>query len=168
MADTIFIDAEPFSAEAWREFGWVPVRDDDPRDGIHSLEFKWGDAHLNYITHTPDEVERNDDGFVVNRLYHHDSHTQALMPLNCPALIAVAPAIVDFSTPGHAYRVRAFRLNPLDIFVLHRGAWHYGPFPLGAEPVSLLNLQGRRYEEDSAYVDLDEVTGMRVTVRVKE
>jgi len=82
--------------------------------------------------------------------------------------LELAPAIIDFSTPGHAYRVRAFRLNPLDTFVLHRGAWHYGPFPLGAEPVRLLNLQGRRYEEDSAYVDLDEVTGMRVTVRIKE
>jgi ureidoglycolate hydrolase len=166
MAETIMIDAEPFTADAWGEFGWVPVPDDDPSDGIHALEFKWEDAHLNYITHTPDEVERTADGFVVNRLYHHDTHTQALMPINCPALIAVAPAIVDFSSPGHARRVQAFVLDPLDCIVLHRGAWHYGPFPLGREPVRLLNLQGRRYAKDSAYVDLDEVTGMRVTVRV--
>ena len=57
MAETITIDAEPFAPEAWREFGWVPVPDSDPSDGIHSLEFGWGDAHLNYISHGPDEVD---------------------------------------------------------------------------------------------------------------
>jgi ureidoglycolate hydrolase len=165
MAETITIDADPFTPEAWSEFGWVPVPDDDPSDGMHSLEFKWDDAHLNYIIHPPDEVERDADGYVVRRLYHHDTHTQALMPINGRSLIAVAPAIVDFSTPPHAHRVRAFVLNPLDCIVLRRGTWHYGPFPLGSEALQVLNLQGRRYEEDSNYVDLDEATGMRVTVR---
>src|SRR5690349_23205772 len=92
MAETIIIDAEPFAPEAWREFGWVPVPDSDPSDGIHSLEFGWEDAHLNYISHGPDEVERIGDTLVVERLYHHDTHTQALMPLNCRSWIAVAPA----------------------------------------------------------------------------
>lgn len=166
MAETITIDAERFTPESWSEFGWVPVPDDDPDDGMHTLEFAWDDAHLNYIVHTLQEVKRDGDDFVVNRLYHHDTHTQALMPLNCPALIAVAPAIVDFSTAWHADRVRAFLLDPLDCLVLRRGTWHYGPFPLGAEPVRLLNLQSRRYEDDSAYVDLDETPGVRVAVRV--
>jgi ureidoglycolate hydrolase len=167
MGETITIEAERFTPESWAEFGWVPVPDDDPSEGMHTLEFSWQDAHLNYITHTPEEVERDADGFVVNRLYHHDMHTQALMPLNCAALIAVAPAIVDFSTPSHAHRVRAFVLEPLDCLVLRRGTWHYGPFPLGVEPVRLLNLQSRRYEDDSAYIDLDEATGARVTVRTR-
>jgi ureidoglycolate hydrolase len=165
MAETVTIDAEPFTPEAWGEYGWMPVPDDDPTDGIHALEFSWQDAHLNYISHTPDEVERVGDRFVVNRLFHHDTHTQALMPLNCRSLIAVAPAFVDFSYPAQVESVRAFLLEPLVCVVLHRGTWHYGPFPLGNEPVRLLNLQGRRYEEDSAYVDLDEATDMRVTVR---
>jgi ureidoglycolate hydrolase len=165
MAETVTIDAEPFTPEAWGEYGWMPVPDDDPTDGIHALEFSWQDAHLNYISHTPDEVERVGDRFVVNRLFHHDTHTQALMPLNCRSLIAVAPAFVDFSYPAQVESVRAFLLEPLVCVVLHRGTWHYGPFPLGAEPVRLLNFQGRRYEEDSAYVDLDEATDMRVTVR---
>jgi ureidoglycolate hydrolase len=167
MGDTIIIDAERFTPTGWAEFGWVPVSAEDPDDGLHTLEFSWQDAHLNYITHTPEEVERDGDGFVVNRLYHHDMHTQALMPLNGPALIAVAPAIVDFSTPWHANRVRAFLLEPLDCLVLRRGTWHYGPFPLGSEDLRLLNLQSRRYEEDSGYVDLDETTGMRVIVRTQ-
>jgi ureidoglycolate hydrolase len=165
MAETITIDADPFDPEAWSEFGWVPVCDDDPNDGMRTLEFKWDDAHLNYIVHSPAEVERDADGYVVSRLYHHDTHTQALMPINCRSLIAVAPAVVDFSTPPHAHRVRAFLLNPLDCVVLRRGTWHYGPFPIGSEPLQVLNLQGRRYQEDSNYVDLDEATGMRVTVR---
>jgi hypothetical protein len=30
----------------------------------------------------------------------------------------------------------------------------------------MLNLQGRRYEEDNQYVDLDRATAVRVVVRV--
>ena len=165
MAETITIDAQPFTAEAWREFGWVPVPDSDPSDGIHSLEFGWGDAHLNYISHAPDEVERSGDAFVLGRLYHHDTHTQALMPLGSPSLIAVAPAFVDFSHVEQIESVRAFLIDPFACIVLHRGTWHYGPFPLGSEPLQVLNLQGRRYEEDNAFVDLDEVAGTRVTIR---
>ena len=165
MAETITIDAESFTPEAWGEFGWVPVPDDDPTDGIHALEFSWEDAHLNYITHAPDEVERIGENFVVNRLYHHDTHTQALMPLNGPSWIAVAPAFVDFTYAQQAKSVRAFLLDPLACIVLHRGTWHFGPFPRGPEPLRLLNLQGRRYEDDNAFVDLDEVAGTRVAVR---
>ena len=165
MAETISIDAEPFTLDAWREFGWVPVADTDPTDGIHSLEFSWEDAHLNYISHAPDEVERRGGEFVVNRLYHHDTHTQALMPLNCRSLVAVAPAFLNFSQAAQVGSVRAFLLDPLACVVLHRGTWHYGPYPLGDEPVRLLNLQGRRYREDNAFVDLDERLGVRLTVR---
>jgi hypothetical protein len=165
MAEPITIVAEAFTADAWREFGWVPVPDADPTDGIHSLEFGWEDAHLNYISHAPDEVEHEDGCFVLDRLYHHDTHTQALMPLNCRSLIAVAPAFVDFSRPAHLESLRAFLLDPLACVVLHRGTWHYGPYPLGDEPVQLLNLQGRRYQEDNAFVDLDRVAGGRVLVR---
>ena len=167
MAETITIDAEPFAPEVWREFGWVPVADSDPTDGIHSLEFSWQDAHLNYISHTPDEVERADGDFVLERLYHHDTHTQALMPVNCRSWIAVAPAFVDFSNAAHAESVRAFLLEPLACIVLHRGTWHFGPFPLGRDDLRVLNLQGRRYEEDNAFVDLDAAVGKRVTVRAK-
>jgi len=165
MAETITIDSEPLTPDAWREFGWVPVADSDPSDGIHSLEFSWEDAHLNYITHAPDEVERRGGELVVDRLYHHDTHTQALVPINCASLIAVAPAFQSFSDASQVRSVRAFLLEPLACVVLHRGTWHAGPYPLGDEPVRLLNLQGRRYREDNAFVDLDEGLGVRLTVR---
>ncbi len=41
--------------------------------------------------------------------------------------------------------MRAFRLEKLDAVVLHRGTWHWGPFPLGDEPVLLFNVQGLGY-----------------------
>ena len=63
MGETITIDAERFTPESWAEFGWVPVADDDPNEGMHTLEFSWQDAHLNYITHTPAEVERDAIGW---------------------------------------------------------------------------------------------------------
>jgi ureidoglycolate hydrolase len=166
MAEPITIDAEPFTPDAWREFGWVPVADDDPTDGIHSLEFGWEDAHLNYIGHAPDELERDGNRFVLERLYHHDTHTQALVPLNCRSWIAVAPAFDDFSFAHQVENVRAFLLEPLSCIVLHRGTWHFGPFPSADEPLRVLNLQGRRYEEDNAHVDLGQVAGRPVAVRV--
>ncbi|HMF04066.1 MAG TPA: ureidoglycolate lyase [Acidimicrobiia bacterium] len=168
MADPITIDVEPFTPDAWREFGWVPVPDADPSDGIHSLEFGWEDAHLNYISHSPDELERDGDLFVLERLYHHDTHTQALMPLDCSSWIAVAPAFDDFSYRDQVESVRAFRLEPMTCIVLHRGTWHLGPFPIDGEPVRVLNLQGRRYKEDNAYIELDRVAGGRVFVRARE
>ena len=78
-------------------------------------------------------------------MYRHDSHTQALMPLNVDAIVAVAPADTDFSIGADLDQIRAFLLHPLDCFVLHQGTWHWGPFPLGPEPVRLLNVQGRGY-----------------------
>ena len=40
------------------------------------------------------------------------------------------------------------------MLVLHRATWHWGPFPLGDEPVRLLNVQGLRYAEDNDSVDI--------------
>ena len=50
--------------------------------------------------------------------------------------------------------VRAFALPPLAGFALHRGTWHWGPFPLGEASVHLWNVQGKRYAEDNACADL--------------
>jgi ureidoglycolate hydrolase len=54
-----------------------------------------------------------------------------------------------------ADQVRAFVLEPLSAVVLHRGTWHWGPFPVAADSVSLFNVQGRRYLEDNDSVDLE-------------
>lgn len=155
---------QPLTAAAWAPFGWLPVPDTDPADGAHTLSFAWGDPHLNTIAHAPDEVERTEGGLVVARMYRHDTHTQALMPLDVPAVIAVAPAACAFSRGDDAAAIAAFVLRPLECVVLHPGTWHWGPFPVGPEPVRLLNVQGRRYRDDNASVEVAAATGVRVVV----
>ena len=165
MPATTRLLAEPLTAEAFAPFGWLPVADTDPTDAEHILHFEWADPNLNVIAHYPEEVEHSPSGArLCTVLYRHATHTQALMPLDVPAVLAVAPADVTFSGPADLERLRAFELAPLDVFVLHRGTWHWGPFPLGSEPVRLLNVQGLRYAEDNASVDLPSRTGAVVEV----
>ena len=165
MAQVSFVEAQPFTPEAWSPFGWVPVPDADGRDGIHGLSFAAGDVHLNFIHHAPEEVKHTANGPVVDILYRHDTHTQALMPVNCDAVIVVAPALINFTNPRDIDALRAFRLRPLDVIVLHRGTWHWGPFPVGRQPVRLLNLQSRGYRSDNASVELARTLGVRVVLR---
>ena len=165
MPATTSLRAAPLTAEAFAPFGWLPVADTDPTDVDHLLHFEWADPNLNVIAHDPDEVEHSPGGSPLCAvLYRHATHTQALMPLNVPAVLAVAPADVTFSDPADLDSVRAFELAPLDVLVLHRGTWHWGPFPLGSEPVRLLNVQGLRYADDNASVDLPASTGAVIEV----
>lgn len=159
--------AQPLTADAFAPFGWLPVADTDPDDGIHTLTDSWADPHLNVIAHAFDEVDHTESGAArCDRLFRHDFHTQVLMPLNVDAIVAVAPASTDFSSGEHLDQIQAFLLRPLDCFVLHQGTWHRGPFPLGPEPVQLLNVQGRGYLADNESVDLPEVVGGSVQVVV--
>src|SRR5580692_415601 len=87
--------AEPLSEEAWKPFGWLPVADTDPRDGDHQMTFEWSDAHVNLIGHARSEVPETPSGYRCEMLFRHDTHTQSLMPLNVPAVIAVAPAGIE-------------------------------------------------------------------------
>jgi ureidoglycolate hydrolase len=162
----VTVQAVALTHDAWAPFGWLPVVDTDPRDRDHDLHFEWADPHLNVISHAAAEVARTELGTRCDVMYRHDTHTQALMPLDVPAVLAVAPADVDFSAPADVHRVRAFVVRPLDTFVLFRGTWHWGPFPLGGEPVHLLNVQGARYAEDNASVDLAARTGAALDVVV--
>ena len=151
--------AEPITADAWAPFGWLPVADTDPADGAHTLTFEWGDPHLNVIAHEYGEVEHTEHGAICDRVYRHATHTQALMVLNCDAIVAVAPASEPFTDGTGIDAVRAFVLHPQDVFVLHQGTWHWGPFPIGPDPVRLLNVQGLRYAEDNDCCVLAETIG---------
>jgi len=148
------VGPEPLSEAAWAPFGWLPVADTDPRDGEHRLSFAWDDVHVNLIGHARSEVPATADGLCCEMLFRHDTHTQTVMSLDVPAVIAVAPASVDFSAPDDADAIRVFRLEPLEPLVLSRGTWHWGPFPVSAPEVRLFNVQGLRYAEDNACVDL--------------
>ena len=156
---------EPLTEAGWSPFGWLPVADVDPRDGKETMTFEWADAHVNLIGHTLDEVPETPTGLRCDMLFRHDTHTQALMPLNVPAVIVVAPAAVEFSDEEEATTIRAFRIEPLESLVLHRGTWHWGPFPIEGPEVRLFNVQGLRYAEDNRCVDLAE-KGLAVEVVV--
>jgi ureidoglycolate hydrolase len=152
--------------EAWSPFGWLPVPDTDPRDGEHRLEYQWGDAHVNLIGHLRSEVPETPRGLRCEMLYRHDTHTQALIVLDVPAVIAVAPAGVAFNDVADVAAIRVFQLQPLEPLVLHRGTWHWGPFPTSAPEVRLFNVQGLRYAEDNRRIDLDTVrTAVEVVLK---
>jgi len=145
---------EPLTEAAWSPFGWIPVADTDPRDGEHRMTFEWADAHVNLIGHALAEVPETGRGLRCDMLFRHDTHTQSLMSLDVEAVIAVAPAGVEFGDERDAESIRAFRIRPLEPLVLHRGTWHWGPFPIHAPEVRLFNVQGLRYAEDNRRMDL--------------
>jgi hypothetical protein len=148
------IEPEDLTAEGWAPFGWMPVAETDPTDGKERLSFEWGDVHCNLIGHTLDEVPAVPGGLRCEVLFRHATHTQALLALDHPSVIVVAPAGVDPSSPADAGSIRGFALPVLTAVVLHRGTWHWGPYPVGSHSVRLFNVQGLRYREDNDSVDL--------------
>jgi ureidoglycolate hydrolase len=156
-AEVHVLRAGPLTGEHWAPFGWLPVRDTDPRDGQSRLEFALDDAHLNVIAHYTDEIPHTANGLVCQMLFRHVTHTQAIMVLDNDALMVVAEPATSLTSPDDLDALRAFHLKAKDAFVLHRGTWHWGPFPVTADEVTLYNIQGRRYAEDNESCDLTAV-----------
>jgi ureidoglycolate hydrolase len=146
--------AGPLTEERWAPFGWLPIRDTDPRDGQSRLEFAWDDVHLNIIAHFTDEIPRVNGRLVCQMLFRHVTHTQAIMVLDNDALMVVAEPGTSLTSPDDLEALYAFHLMAKDAFVLHRGTWHWGPFPIAADEVTLYNVQGLRYAEDNECCDL--------------
>ena len=153
---TFRVTPQALDAAAWQPFGWIPRDDTDPGDGSNTLTFTWNDPHVNVIGHTLEEVTVTADGLRCDELFRHDTHTQTIMPLDHRAVIAVAPADRRLDGPADRSALRAFVLDPLQAIVLHRGTWHWGPYPVDAPGVRLFNVQGLRYAEDNTRVDLAE------------
>jgi len=151
------ITPDLLTPDGWAPYGWQPVADSDPSDGTERLAFSWDDVHVNLISHRRDEVPEVPGGLRCERLFRHATHTQVLMSLDANAVIAVAPADSRPGAPGEQPGLRAFTLPPLTPVVLHRGTWHWGPYPLAAEAVRLFNVQGLRYREDNESVDLEAI-----------
>lgn len=148
------VEPQALTEDGWAPFGWLPVADTDPRDGAHRLEYQWADPHVNVIGHARSEVPAIPGGLRCEMLYRHATHTQAIMVLDHPCVIAVAPPGSAPDSPEDAGLVRVFGIEPLQALVLHRGTWHWGPFPTRTDAVRLFNVQGLRYAEDNEMVDL--------------
>lgn len=151
------------TASAWEPFGWLPVDDTDPADGEHRLSFEWHDPHVNIIGHLRTEVPEVGDPapgdpwsplLRCEMVYRHLTHTQTIMSLDVDCLITVAAPGVAFDAPADAAALHAFLLHPLQPIVLHRGTWHWGPFPTRAPEVRLFNVQGLGYAKDNDMMDL--------------
>jgi ureidoglycolate hydrolase len=149
--------AQPITEAEWKPFGWLPRADTDPADGTDRLHYEWDDEHLNLIHHRRDEVPATSDGLVCEMLFRHQTHTQALLVLNCDAVVVVAEPGTDLSAPADADRLSAFLLRPHDSLVLHRGTWHWGPFPVSEPRVDLFNVQGLRYADDNEELNIAEL-----------
>jgi ureidoglycolate hydrolase len=109
---------------------------------------------VNFIGHTLDEIEVRDGQLRCELLNRHDTHTQTLMPMSGNALVVVAPPDVDFSEPAHFSTVKAFALPQFTCVHLHRGTWHWGPYPVGANEVRVFNIQARGWPTDNGIVEL--------------
>ena len=153
-AEVHAVRAGPLTEERWAPFGWLPVRDTDPRDGQSRLEFALDDVHLNIIAHFADEIPHVTGGLVCQMLFRHVTHTQAIMVLDNDALMVVAAAGSSLASPDDLAGLNGFHLRAKDAFVLQRGTWHWGPFPVTADGVTLYNVQGLRYAEDNECCDL--------------
>ena len=105
--------------------------------------FTRNDGWVNFIGHTLDEIEVRDGRLRCELLNRHDTHTQTLMPMSGDALVVVAPADVDFSEPAHFDTVKAFALPQHTCVHLHRGTWHWGPYPVGRRRGAHLQHPGR-------------------------
>lgn len=151
---TAQVAAVPLTDGEWAPFGWLPRPEGDPADGRDRLVFDGGPPHLNVIVHHAGEVARRGGRLRCDRLFRHPGHTQALVVLDGPAVVAVAAPGPAPSGPDGPSAIRAFLMPRLAAVVLHRGTWHWGPHPVGTDAVHLLNLQRLDYGADTDEADL--------------
>jgi ureidoglycolate hydrolase len=145
---TVRLRAETATRASFAPFGSVPPEENDGNP-TSDLEFLWNDGAVNFIGHTLVELDVVDGWMRCELLNRHDTHTQTLMPMSGDAVVVVAPGDVDFSEPEHFETVRAFVMAQHSCVHLHRGTWHWGPYPLDAPSVRIFNVQGRGYADDN-------------------
>ena len=150
---TVTLDPIEATLASFAPYGVLPPFEGDGKPTA-DLEFLLNDGWVNYIGHTLGEIEVCEGELRCELLNRHDTHTQTLMPMSGDAVVVVAPADVDFSEPAHFETVRAFALPRHTCVHLHRGTWHWGPYPVGADEVQIFNIQGRGYPNDNGVVEL--------------
>jgi ureidoglycolate lyase len=154
VPDTIEVQAEPLTAEAFAPFGQVIAT------GDMVMELRDGESfHLNVLSYDRHPLE-------CDHLNRHHKATQALVALaGRPTLVVVAPSELDFSTRDHLPSVRAFVCDGTAGINLALGTWHWGPYPL-MDHVDLVNVQGKGFADDNEIAYLTRDLGVVVTVRL--
>lgn len=140
---TATVRAEPLTPEAYAPFGTIVDV------GRTQLFCDDGEYFVEKLTLQP----LNGPMRRMNR--HFDSHQLFVPTQTEPMLIVVAPPYVGPSelTPD---KVRAFVADGTQAFTFHVGTWHIGPRSLRGKPLTLINLQGERSnEEHTEFADID-------------
>ena len=145
--------AQPLTATGFAPFGVLPPDEGGPGPTA-DLTFTLDDGWVNFIGHAASEVEQGPTGPRCDHLNRHDTHTQTLVPMDGDALLVVASPEVRFADPTDVDAVAAFVVPQHQPVHLHRGTWHWGPYPIGAEAVRLLNIQGRGWPDDNTVAQL--------------
>jgi ureidoglycolate hydrolase len=161
---TVLLEPIAATIESFAPYGVIPPVEGDGNPTA-DLEFTLNDGWVNWIGHTLDEIDVRDGTLVCDLLNRHDTHTQTLMPMSADAIVVVAPPDADFSQPEHFDAVRAFALPARTCVHLHRGTWHWGPYPVGADSVQIFNIQGRGYVNDNGIVWLGRDHNVEYAVR---
>ena len=146
--------AEPLTAEAWAPFGWIPVADVDPSDGTHRLAFAWADPHVNVISHARRRDHPGRRGATVRadvspRHPHPGPHgvDRSLGHRRGPRRCG----FLETDRRGGRAGVPARGLRLLGAAPGHVAL---GPVPPRGRARPLFNVQGLRYAEDNAAVEL--------------
>jgi ureidoglycolate hydrolase len=140
--------AGALTPDAFAPFGVIPALEGAAGPAA-DLEFVLNDGWVNFIGHAASEVPWGDRGPRCDHLNRHRTHTQTLMPMDADTVIVVAPSTTELGDRADLEAVRAFLVRRLECVHLHRGTWHWGPYPVGAAAVRLFNVQGRGYLDDN-------------------
>ncbi len=147
------LPVQALTPAAFAAFGVLPPDEGGPGPTA-DLEFRLDDGWVNFIGHAADEVAHGPTGPRCDHLNRHDTHTQTLVPMDDDAVIVVAPPAARFADAADVDRVAAFLVPRHQPVHLHRGTWHWGPYPVRAASVRLLNVQGRGWPDDNTVATL--------------
>jgi ureidoglycolate hydrolase len=145
--------AQRLTPDRFAPFGVLPTDEGGPGPTA-DLEFTRADGWVNFISHAASEVEHGPTGPRCDHLNRHDTHTQTLVPMDGDALLVVAPPAAAFAATADLDLVAAFLIPQHQPVHLHRGTWHWGPYPVGRASVRLLNIQGRGWPTDNTVATL--------------
>ena len=138
------IQAEPLTSDAFKSFGEVVGEDKI------TMTLKQGEAFHMGVISAPNR------GFQVSGLNFHKNSTQALVPLDGKAYIAVvAPAGAKFQKAKDLKQIKAFVCNGSAGINIGLRTWHQALLPLGPE-MKMVNIQGVNSGKDTYEVNFEE------------
>lgn len=141
---TVRIKAEPLTSETYKPFGQVVGLDEVYMELRQQEQFRMGIIHMKH------------HGYRLASLNHHLNSTQALIPLDGKACLAVvAPPEVRFERAAELRKIKAFLCDGSVGINIALGTWHQALLPLGPE-LKMVNVQGVNSDADTYTCDFVE------------